>query len=129
MTKSPATMSTAGLILLTITAFFALKVGNLHALNYGTPNGGAPPLCYITSPGNGATVPAGKPLTIKAGANSFNGVARVTFYVNGRPVTTDGRRPFTYTFTPGGGEYTVRAKAVGYFGNWKMSNPVTFTAN
>jgi len=117
------------LTLLVSGALLLLQPGGLYALDYGTPNGGAPPMCYIMSPNNGATVPAGQPVTIKAGANSFNGVARVTFYVNGNEVTTDGRRPFQYTFTPNGGSYTVRAKAVGYFGNWKMSNPITFTAN
>ncbi|MEM1059700.1 MAG: Ig-like domain-containing protein [Verrucomicrobiota bacterium] len=111
-----------------LAALILLPAAAALALSYGTPNGGAPPLCYINSPGNGATVPAGRPLTVKAGANSFNGVARVSFFVDGREVATDHSRPYEYTFTPGSGSHTVRAKATGYMGNWKMSNPVTFTA-
>lgn len=109
-------------------AVFALPGANLFAQNFGTPNGGAPPLAYVMSPEKGATVKAGRPLTIKAGANSFNGVRNVTFYINGRRVATDGRRPFNYTFTPRSGSYTVRVKARGFFGNWKMSPAVTFRA-
>ncbi len=115
-------------LLAILLATFVWPGAHLHAQNFGTPNGGAPPLAYIMSPDKGATVKAGQPLTIKAGANSFNGVSNVTFYINGRRVATDGRRPFNYTFTPRPGSYTVRVKARGYFGNWKMSPATTFRA-
>lgn len=91
---------------------------------------GSPPLTFIESPKDGAVVPAGKRLTIRAGANSFSGISRVSFFVNGQRIATDGRRPFQTSYRiPGAGKYVIHSVAYGYYGASKSSPGVVVRAD
>ena len=85
---------------------------------------------HINSPSNGSSFPAGKTITIVAGANSFSGVDRVTFLVNGEPIATDYRFPYKARYTlPGPGKYVLHTVAYGIYGASKSSEGVVITAN
>jgi hypothetical protein len=93
-------------------------------------NIGTPPTVSITSPSNGATIPAGLPVTITANASDQDGsVASVTFYQNGAQIGgPDTQAPYSATFTPSsGGQYTLVAVAQDNSGNLVESAPVVVT--
>jgi hypothetical protein len=91
---------------------------------------GTPPTVSITSPSNGATIPAGLPVTITANASDQDGsVASVTFYQNGAQIGgPDTQAPYSATFTPSSrGQYTLVAVAQDNSGNLVESAPVVVT--
>ena len=91
---------------------------------------GTPPLTFIESPSDGSTFPAGKRIAINAGANSFSGIARVDFIVNGAVIASDSRRPFRTTYRlPAAGKYVLHSVAYGYYGASKSSPGVVIYAD
>jgi parallel beta-helix repeat protein len=87
----------------------------------------APPTVAITSPGNGATYPAGSSVTLAASASDADGtVARVDFLANGATLGSDTTAPYSLTWTPAAGaSYTLIAKATDDRGAVATSAAVT----
>jgi hypothetical protein len=93
-------------------------------------NQGSPPVVSITSPANGANIPAGQPVTVTANASDTDGsVVSVTFFQNGTQIgEPDTQAPYSATFTPGSpGQYTLVALAQDNSGNLTQSTPVVVT--
>lgn len=91
---------------------------------------GTPPVVSITSPVNGATIPAGQPVIVTANASDTDGsVVSVTFFQNGTQIgEPDTQAPYSATFTPGSpGQYTLVAVALDNSGNLAESAPVIVT--
>jgi hypothetical protein len=79
-----------------------------------------PPSVTITSPLNGATVPKGKGITIRADASDDRGVVRVEFWVGTSLKCTDTTAAYTCWWrvpSKAGAKYTVKAVAYDAAGN------------
>lgn len=87
------------------------------------------PTVSITSPANNATVAAGSPLTINATAADANGsINRVDFYNGNSLIGSDNIAPYSISWpVPGGGKYTLVAKAIDNQGAITSSVPVVIS--
>jgi Bacterial Ig domain len=91
--------------------------------SYNNDSGmGAPPLTFITSPQDGATLPAGKSIKINAGANDWSGINRVDIYVNGNRIAQDFKRPYTAVLSsPAPGKYVIHSVAYSVYNSSRSS--------
>jgi len=86
------------------------------------------PIVSITSPADGASVPAGTPVEIKADADDADGLQYVSFWVGDRRLGTDTTAPYSFTvpsLEPG--TYTLTAHGIDKFGQRGVSAPVKLT--
>ncbi|MEO0453559.1 MAG: Ig-like domain-containing protein [Verrucomicrobiota bacterium] len=89
----------------------------------------AQPMAYFKAPENGAVVSAGKPLTLKVGAQSRNSIHRVDFYINGKLVHRDYKRPYQFTWkSVPAGKHELRCQASTIFHVRRSSPKVRITA-
>lgn len=88
-----------------------------------------PPAISVTSPGNGATVTAGTPVTLEATATDADGtVTFVEFFERSTSVGRDSSTPFSVTWTPTGtGSRTMTARATDDDNAMTTSNTVNLT--
>ncbi|PKN03404.1 hypothetical protein CVU75_02395 [Candidatus Dependentiae bacterium HGW-Dependentiae-1] len=85
-----------------------------------------PPVVSISSPANGATLIVGT-TSITANASDDKGVAKVDFYVNNNLVATDSAAPYSYSWTPAAGSYTIKAMATDTAGQTATSAQISVT--
>jgi hypothetical protein len=89
----------------------------------------APTGVAITSPTDGSTVPIGQ-VRITAVASDNNGVASVSFYLDGQRLATDTSGPYTATWNSrksASGPHTLYVIAVDAAGNTTQSATITVT--
>jgi hypothetical protein len=105
-------------------AIAAERGGTLTACPDATP-----PTIALNAPAGGSTLHG--QINLSATASDDVGVGRVTFYVNGAPVSTKYTPPtFSFTWSSGAsGTYTIYAQAADAAGNVANSAPVTITVD
>ena len=91
----------------------------------GPPN--LPPSVSITSPADGAVIPAPGPVAIDVDASDDNAVQRVEFYVDGALIATDFTAPWTTFWTATAGAHNLTAMAYDVPGLSATSTPVAVT--
>ncbi|MEI7501746.1 MAG: glycosyl hydrolase [Paludibacter sp.] len=70
------------------------------------------PTVSLTSPANNSTFTEGKPVTITANANDFDGtISKVEFFQGSSLISTSTTAPYTTTWNPSVGSYSITAKA------------------
>lgn len=75
-----------------------------------TPN--TPPSVALTSPASGSTYKAPVTIGISADASDIDGsIQHVVFYANGTPIATDTSAPFSISWSPAPGSYSLTAVA------------------
>ncbi|GAA3429965.1 glycoside hydrolase family 6 protein [Streptosporangium sandarakinum] len=78
----------------------------------GTTPTNQPPTVSLTSPSNGASVPAGTAVPLAATAGDDGGVSKVEFYIDDALVNTDTTAPYSFSAANvGTGSHTAKAKA------------------
>lgn len=90
--------------------------GRLNAFKAATAVGGVsnnvPPTIAITAPAEGATFKAPVAVTVSADAQDTDGsIQQVTFFANGGVIGTDTSAPFSVSWMPSPGNYTLTAVA------------------
>ncbi len=110
----------------TARAFAALENGNNFAtLEVGfIPRLNVPPTVAITSPTNGAVLTNGTVSIAASASDADGGVARVQFFDNTIPLSTDTTAPFSISALLTNGSHTLRAVAVDNEGASTTSAPV-----
>ncbi len=79
----------------------------------GSASNNVPPSVSITGPQEGASFKAPVNITVDAVATDSDGtVQQVSFFVNGAPIGTDATSPFSVTWAPAPGNYTLTAVAM-----------------
>ena len=87
-----------------------------------------PPTVSLTAPANNSTVTA--PVTVSANANAVevNGsITQVEFYANGNLIGTDTTAPYSISWTPTAGTYSLTARATDNLGAQTTSNARSVT--
>lgn len=84
-----------------------------------------PPTVSITSPGNSSTLKS--PITISANATDAIGIESVSFYSNDTLISTDTTAPYSVSYSPGAGSYSIKAIAKDTGGLTTTSSPVSIT--
>ncbi|MEK7563399.1 MAG: transglycosylase domain-containing protein, partial [Patescibacteria group bacterium] len=77
------------------------------------------PSVRLTSPVDGATIPSGADITLRATAEDDGGIKVVQFYLNERLLSNDAQEPYALDY-PGDlrpGNYTLSVKATDFAGN------------
>jgi len=89
------------------------------------------PTVSVTSPANGAVVPAGTPVTVSATASDSDGtITLVEFYDRGYLIGSDSTSPYSISWPPGPyGPYSITAKAYDNGSAATESAPVGFRIN
>lgn len=91
--------------------------------------GNQAPTVNITSPAQGSSVEAGKPLTITASANDTDGrVTKVEFFAGARSLGADTEAPFSVSWNATAGAHSITAVATDDRGATKTSAAVAITA-
>jgi hypothetical protein len=89
-----------------------------------------PPTVFLFSPLDKSTFTAGKPLTISANASDFDGsIQKVDFFQNNTLITSDNTAPYSITWNPSAGNYTLSAKTTDDGGAVGNSRAVTITVS
>ena len=89
-----------------------------------------PPVVSLTSPAAGAVFTSPATVTLTADASDPEGtVQSVTFFANDVEIATVTTAPYTFTWSPAYGSYTLTARAVDNLGASKTSAPVAITVN
>ncbi len=89
-----------------------LRSDNDELLVMVSSQANVPPTVSLVSPVDGTTVTAGDDVTISALASDFDGnVQKVDFYANNVLISSDNSAPYTATWTPVAGNYTLTAIA------------------
>jgi chitinase len=100
--------------------YSSVKSELVNKLNsvFATGNTGMPTVS-ITSPANGATVPAGSNVVVSATASDSNGsITKVEFLLNGAKVGEDTSSPYSFTINNiATGNHTIGARAIDNSGN------------
>lgn len=97
----------------------------LSSYNQG---GGAGIVTYLMSPKDNQSFPAGKDITLQAGANNIGGINRVEFIVNGKRIAQDFKRPYTAVLSkPSSGTYVIHSVAYSIYGASKSSPGIVIT--
>ncbi len=87
------------------------------------------PSVTLTSPANGAVVTLPAAVTLSATASDAEGVNRVDFYANGALVSTRTTAPYSASWSPSAGTYSVVARVVDSDGVAVDSSAATIVAN
>lgn len=86
------------------------------------------PTVSLVSPTNNSTFTAGKTITLSASASDFDGsILKVDFYQNGNLIQSDNTGPYSVTWIPDAGNYTLTAVATDDLGAQSTSQPVNIT--
>lgn len=84
------------------------------------------PVVSLISPVNNTRYNTGETVTIQASAVDYSGsIVRVDFYQDDQLIGSDDSAPYSMTWTPGDGTYTLSAKAVNSAGKTGTSKTVT----
>lgn len=84
------------------------------------------PSVAITSPASGGTFWTGDTLTVTASAGDADGsISSVKFYANGNPIATDTTSPYSTTWAPPAGSYSLTAVATDNQNATRTSSAVT----
>ncbi|MDD5688276.1 MAG: carbohydrate-binding protein [Elusimicrobia bacterium] len=103
------------------------NVGNINYIKLVKP-GNASPTVSITAPANGATYNTGASVTINCTAIDSDGtVASVKFYAGSTLLATDISAPYSYTWTPAVGSYSLTAVATDNLGATGTSPAISIT--
>lgn len=86
------------------------------------------PAVSVTGPSAGSVLPVGATQTITASASASTAITTVQFLVNGQPIGSSTRFPYSATWTPSSpGAYILTARATDDVGKQTTSAPVNVT--
>ena len=90
-----------------------------HSVQFRFEEDTSGPSVRLTSPVDGATIPSGADITLRAEAEDDGGIKVVQFYLNERLLSNDAQEPYELDY-PGDlrpGSYTLSVKATDFAGN------------
>jgi len=96
----------------------------------GTGGNNTSPSVSITSPSNNSSFDAGTTVTLSADASDSDGtISSVEFFANGISVGSDTVAPYSLSWSPSVGNYSIRATAIDNEGATSTSLSVSVTIN
>ena len=100
---------------------------SIVSVNVIDPSPGVP-VVSVTAPSAGSVLPVGTTQTITASASASTSITTVQFLVNGQPIGSSARFPYSAAWTPSSpGAYIITARATDDVGKQTTSAPVNVT--